>query len=190
MDIKYHQGYKPENTKWIAVHHTGGLGTNKYASTQHLTAENIDVAHMQRFDMLSTMRRWGGYHLFIEKNGKITQFRALGEESAAVKGWNQGGICISVCLAGNFLKGVDTPTSEQIKSLKELFAVLPKVPPQNIVPHRALQNTTECYGDLPDNWARNLLEPQVPTKDKSGLIRAIIAEIKRLQRELARKLRK
>lgn len=189
MDIKYHFGYKPENTKKIAIHHTGGLGADKYASTQHLTAENIDAAHMARFDMLSTMMRWGGYNFFIEKDGKVTQFRAIGEETAAVKGWNFNGICISICLAGNFLKGVDSPTPQQIASLKDLYGKLPKVPRGDIVPHRALQQT-ECYGDLPDSWARDILEPEVPTKDKSGLIRAILKEIKRLQRELARKLRK
>jgi len=153
MDIKYHESYNPSNTKYIVMHHAGGLVNDRLAHTQHLTAEHIDNAHKQRFQMLSSLLKWGGYNFYITKDGTVTQFRAIGEETAAQKGYNFNGYAISICLAGNFLSD-ERPTLEQILSLKNLMRQLPPVKVYNVVPHRYLQST-ECNA-LPDNWGRKL----------------------------------
>lgn len=158
MNIQYHSSYIPGSTKYLAVHNAGGLGNDARASTLHLTAAQINNAHQHRFNMFSSLAWWGGYNFFIDKDGLITQFRAIGEETAAQRGHNFGGETISICLAGNFTSGVDAPTQAQIDSLKKLYANFPQIQPQNILPHRLLQSGTSCYGSgLPDDWARKIL---------------------------------
>ena len=164
-DILFSPGYQWGITKYLAVHHAGGLGSNEFADTSFLTSLNINDAHRTRFAMQSKYipNGWGGYNLFIEKDGKIVQFKAIGEETAAQKGWNFNGICVSVCLAGNFVKQnqytttnfINTPTQAQVDSLIWLKERLPKIPIANVNPHRFYQST-RCYGDLPEDWARKL----------------------------------
>jgi len=162
MKIEFTPSYGLGSTKFFCVHNTGGLGINARVSTQHLTPEAIDRAHKDRFGMLSTLGHWGGYNFYIESNGALTQFRAIGEETAAQRGHNFDGETISVCLAGNFTKGVDVPTKAQIEMLRALYEALPQVPASSIVPHRLLQSGTDCYGALPDDWARQILGVKTP----------------------------
>ena len=111
----------------IALHHTGGKQNEPFWSSAHLTAEDIDIAHKERFGMKSILNRWGGYNLFYEKNGKRTQFRAIGEETMAQRGNNFD--TISMCFAGNQIRRsngtvVDTPHLEQLmKVTNDLEAV-------------------------------------------------------------------
>ncbi len=155
--IIYSPNYKKENTTHWAIHHTGGLGQNQYASTRLLTADNIDKAHKARWNYKSSLGYFSGYNFFIDFQGNITQFRAIGEETMAQKGYNFDGKVISICLAGNFTKGIDMPTKEQEIALRELYKQLPQVAPYNIVPHRKL-SSTDCFGTgLKDDWARNVI---------------------------------
>lgn len=180
--------------KYIAIHNTGGLGNDPYASTQHLTWQDINNAHRDRwskdfpgfFSRLSNSTQlWGGYNVFINKDGEIKQFRAVGEETGAQIGHNFD--TISICLAGNFsLKDgtpVDQPTDKQRAMLtlllqaiwegktRSFLVVLPdinvSVPFYNILPHRLLQvgKITSCFGDaLPDSWGQDLLKPYLQQK--------------------------
>jgi len=156
MKIKYHSSYKRGNTKFWVLHHTGGFISDPDISTQNLTVKNINSAHKDRWNFKSSLGWYVGYNFYIEIDGKLTQTRAIGEETIAVKGYNFKGLAISIGLAGNFTQNVDTPTFEQKQTLLNLMDKLPQVNSWDIVPHRTLQ-TTECFGySLPDNWARNL----------------------------------
>lgn len=160
MEIKYAPQYQG-TTNYIAVHNAGGIGADYFASSQYLTAEQVNTAHKERFNMLSSLGFYGGYNFYIDKDGKITQFRAIGEETMAQKNWNYGGVAISICLAGNFTTGVDDPTFLQISALKGLIKQLPKVSYSHIVPHRFLQPGTECFGNsLSNTWASELFDEE------------------------------
>jgi len=169
------------NIKYLTVHHTGGVEDNKYASTQHHTAEDINTWHKLRWpDFKSELGWYGGYNFFIDKNGLVTQFRRVGEETAANKGHNLD--AVSICLAGNFTKMVDEPTEQQTVKLKELLTYFYKsgiIKWENIIPHRALQYT-ECYGNgLSDTWARDLIIEE-RKKDVSRIIQELSDIIARL----------
>lgn len=159
LQIIYSSNYKKENTKWLVIHHCGGIGFDVLASTKHHTAEMINQAHKARWNFIDPLTgKYGGYNFFITSSGEITQFRALGSETCAQLGFNFNGVAISICLAGNFTKGVDLPTREQENALRELYKQLPQVAPYNIVGHRSLTGFTECPGNaLKDDWARNII---------------------------------
>lgn len=162
--------------KRICVHHTGGLLNDPFAKTQDYTASKVNSVHRDRFNFRSTLGMYGGYNFFIDKDGKLTQFRAIGEETAAQRGFNED--TISFCLSGNFSsfggKMVEKPTIQQQTTLKNALISLFETPlalneykylsgtkmalkTSNIVPHRVLGNT-ECYGSgLSDNWARDIV---------------------------------
>ncbi len=161
----------------IAVHHSGGLGNDKFVSTAHLTLADINNAHKWRWpDFKSEMGYWVGYNVMIFPDGKWIQTRLLGEETAAQLGHNQD--TFSICLIGNFTKFVDDVTEKQTNTLKEMLYALAtgraeqfgiKIKPgtevalswQRIYPHRFF-GQTECYGNgIPDNWARGLVEPKI-----------------------------
>src|SRR3990167_671715 len=162
MKIIFGENYKPGNTRYLCVHHSGGMGNDDTASSQHLTVEDVNQAHKARWDFKSSLGWYVGYHFFVEASGRVTQCRSISEETAAQKGYNQNGIAISVCLAGNFTKRpdgiwVDTPTPKQKNALQEIGMKFPQVKDWNIVPHRALQST-QCYGTaLNDAWARETI---------------------------------
>ena len=125
------------------------------------------------------MGYFGGYNFFCDYWGNVTQFRAVGEETMAQKKYNFDGLAISICLAGNFTKGIDMPSEAQQVALKELINQLPQVPTSNIVPHRYFGDT-ECYGNgLSDDWAKNLVKvPDTANsilEKKKDLLQKIIA---------------
>ena len=156
MNIIYHPTYKSSSTKWVCVHHSGGIENNPLASTKLFTAETINKAHQAKWNYKSSLGYFGGYNFFCDYWGNMTQFRAVGEETMAQKGYNFNGQVVSICLAGNFTKGVDIPSEAQKTALKELILQFPQVPNTNIVPHRHF-GQTDCYGlGLSDDWARNL----------------------------------
>lgn len=165
--------------RFLSIHHSGGIGTDNYASTAHLTAGRIDYAHRIKWNFESKLGHFGGYNFIIERNGSWVQHRAIGEATAAQRGHNFD--TISICLIGNFnkLNGlfIDNPMVEQIATLKYLLSafmenrpemyekigikIAPdtkiKIPAYNIVPHRYFR-PTQCYGDgLSDSWARSLI---------------------------------
>src|SRR3990167_8541827 len=147
MNIIYSKDYKNGDTQFWCIHHTGGLLANNYASTKLLTAETINKAHKERWNFQDLLTGYfGGYNFYIDYQGNTTQFRAIGSQTAAQKGYNQDGQVISICFAGNFNKGVDTPSAEQIASFRRLTGELPKIKFQNIKPHRYFTGSTECFG--------------------------------------------
>lgn len=158
--------------KGIAVHHFGGTANNPYASTQNFTLERIDGAHYARWpNFKSGMGYYVGYNFIIFKDHWV-QTRMVGEETAAQRGHNTD--TISIAVAGNFvLKGgqwVDQPIKYQKKTFVELVGGIRNrafnirfkegttvnIPISNIGPHRWF-SPSACYGDLPDNWAKNLV---------------------------------
>ena len=151
MEIKYSPTYL-RSTKYICIHHEGGTDSQPSLSAINRTASDVNETHRVRWSFLSSLWWYGGYNFFINKFGEVTQFRAIGEETAAQYKWNFNGVAISICLAGNFTKGVDVPTYEQTVALKNLVSQLPLAP---IVPHRKL-GVTKCYGDLADDWAESV----------------------------------
>src|SRR3990167_4834981 len=177
MNILYSKDYQQSKTRYRAWHHVGGLGNNPYASTLHLKAEEIDGAHRWRWNFQSSYTKlYGGYNFFIDREGKITQFRAVGEETAANKGHNQNGEVISICFAGNFdidpisAKAVDIPTSQQVHAAKILNDYLPVVPNK---PHRFF-NSTNCYGkSLNDGWIYDILKVSPDIEQLSKLQQAL-----------------
>lgn len=153
--------------KNIGVHHFAG----------NLTLDQLNAEHKARWeDMPSELRPdlYVGYNFVIWKDGSYTQCRYIGEETCAQKGHNFD--TVSICLAGNFTRGIELPTEQQKNTLAFLAkAILDKnthsyglevkqgtvinIKPENIFPHRILQpNHTECYGSaLSDSWAREVI---------------------------------
>lgn len=160
--------------KNIGVHHFAG----------NLTLPQLNNLHRSEWPELPSKLRpdlWVGYNFVIWKDGTYLQCRYIGEETAAQRGHNLD--TVSICLAGDFTVGKDSPTFEQKKTLVWLIQNLVGASPQdmgsmstlkclpstlmyiskdNIFPHRVLQpNHTECYGSsLDDNWAKNLAFPK------------------------------
>lgn len=193
MNIKYANNLTNPRINWIIVHNSGGIGSNAYAKSQHLTVAKINSAHKVRWpEFKSSLGYHVGYTFVIEKNGKITQTRAVGEEGAHCKYYNSN--TIGICLTGNFTEGVEYPTAAQRMAFVSLCRELPKVSPNNIVPHRALGNTT-CYGSgLAESWARDLLRIGESDKKKEirrlqRIINDLLAQIRKLQRRADRKMR-
>lgn len=195
--------------KFMAKHHAGGIANDKYARSQHLTAENIDAAHRVRWNFVSSLGKYGGYNFFIEKNGKVTQFRAIGEETAAQIGFNFN--AVSTCFAGNFVMEngvpIEAPTEEQKLADINLthkimtgdfsgIAVIPgteiKLTPESIHHHSFFQNTTECDclsdGYWRDNYKKYLATANTfvtsSTSKTFDLIDAIIALLLQLKEHL------
>lgn len=161
------------NITTIYCHHSGGTATNNYASSQNLTLEDINKAHQARWsDFKSELGYYVGYNFVIFKDGSWVQTRKVGEELAAQRGYNHNSIAI--CVVGNFNKGVDTPTQDQVNTLQWLILSLLEgnfeqagikvkenttlnLSVARIYPHRHV-GQTECNGNsLPNTWARDLV---------------------------------
>lgn len=168
----------------IAVHHSGGTATSGIASTIHSTPDQINDFHKGRFNLPSKYiaGQWGGYNFgYSPITRKFHQFRALGEETAAQKGWNFN--TISICIFGNYSKlpgmqlSVDKMTEQTEKDIATFihnlihnhFVGTDKVviapntkfdlSLDRVRPHRWYANGgTECYGTyLTDDWLRTIL---------------------------------
>ena len=94
-------------------------------------------------------------------------------------------------MSGNF--DVTLPTKEQTEALTRLLKRLMeelKIPASKIVPHRTFANKT-CYGKrLSDDWAQNLVTAKAPAmsiEEMEKLIVQLTAQIKAIQKEVARK---
>ncbi|MCR4307105.1 MAG: N-acetylmuramoyl-L-alanine amidase [Candidatus Berkelbacteria bacterium] len=139
------------------VHHTGGFRDSPFSKSSHLTLEQINEAHRQRWpDFKSQLDFWVGYTALIFPDGKIVQTRKVGEELAANKGYNSRSV--APCLLGNFSRRpdglfVELPTLEQVETLRKVLIALHEknpgavglqvvegteidIPLQNFLPHR------------------------------------------------------
>jgi len=189
---------------YLALHHSGGVANDIYAKSQHLDWMHIDSAHKQRWNFKSSLGYYGGYNFYIESNGKYTQFRAVGEETAAQIGYNFN--TVSICMAGNFLEKngvkVEQPTQAQIETQKKIIRALidndfteialhpnttVKITLSSIHPHSFYQQTQcNCF---PDAWGRELMkEAGIPIKTRQtavlSLVDSIILLIQKLRAEL------
>jgi len=173
-------------TTKIGVHHSGPTSpSNPYSSSKNLTESQINKAHQSRDFNRSNLGYYIGYNVIIYPDGTWKQYRLLGEQTAASTGSNFN--TFHICLLGNFTVGVDSPTKEQVASLKSIIAALIENYPSsigiktvagqqyhfsayNIFPHRALQpNHTSCYGSvLGDNWARDIAFQYLKQKNSAN----------------------
>ena len=196
--------------KFIAMHHAGGLRDDRYAKSQHLTWENINAAHHDRWNFVSSLGYYGGYNFYIEANGSVKQFRAIGEETAAQLSHNFD--TISICLAGNFIKAngapIEIPTKEQKAATCILLGQLLGIerlerPPTyatgtrisidaNSIHHHAFFGQTECDCLSDSFWRKEIAAYSKPSPDATtalpdasfSLIEAIIALLVQLREHL------
>lgn len=167
----------------IILHHSGGLGTNNYASTVFLTPEDIEQAHRQRWDFRSSLGKYAGYNFIYDpKTRQITQHRAIGEETAHTKGYNFSSI--GICIIGNYnldKNGIpvdDLQPHTRIDIVNFLidlckgnyrdFVVVPntviQLTPFRIFPHRAF-SMTDCYGTaIDDNYFKEQVKLRIYPK--------------------------
>jgi len=183
--------------RYIAVHHSGGTQYNPLASTSHTTHEQINKYHKDFFDFPSSIPgEWGGYNFgYSPITREFHQFRPLGEETAAQRGWNFN--TISLCIYGNYMKIPGSSLSvdrmdEYIERDIALFILklinkdhgLWKIKPytqfdlsiSRVHAHRWFQpTTTECYGTaLTDSWVQNILARYRLTKKKNDIEQRLI----------------
>ena len=134
--------------KWLIIHHTGVNPAQSF--------EIINEYHRQKWDFISSLGYYIGYHYYIDVDGIVKQGRADTDEGAHCIGYNLKSL--GICLAGNFDQIL--PNEAQIKSLKKLLLELSlkyKIQFEQIVPHRKFANKS-CYGDmLEDEWASDLV---------------------------------
>ena len=169
---------------WIFVHHTA-VSYNKNPDQWEAT----NAYHKQVFNMKSSLGFYVGYNYEISKAGIVRKAREEGEETAAVKGYNKNSV--SICLDGDFDQEIPSTGQKEAltKLLREVMA-RHNVSASKIVPHRTFANKT-CYGKrLSDDWARSLVEVKEPVmsiEEMEKLIVQLTAQIKAIQKEIARK---
>lgn len=157
--------------KDIYIHHSGSIGSDKYSSSAHLTPAQINQAHKERWNFKSSLGYFGGYNVIYDpKTREFTQHRAIGEETAAQRGYNNE---FSLCIIGNYSRtpigapksSVDelkpqtrTDVSEflfdlingNIRQLRVHSGTTPNFSIQRVFPHRKV-GSTECYGSFLDD---------------------------------------
>lgn len=137
--------YVQNKPKKIIVHHTadGSLQSQ---------FQKVNDYHKQKWEAISDLGYYVGYHYFIEKSGSVIQARK--EDEMGVHCYGENDASIGIALAGNF--DYQLPTANQIVSLCKLIDYLVKkwqIPANNIFPHRKFKPTS-CYGlKLSDEWA-------------------------------------
>lgn len=141
--------------KNIIVHHSvtpRDLGVEK---TEHSISNN----HKTRFNFLSSLGSYIGYHYIIYGDGTVKQYRKEDEEAAHCKEDSMNLLSVGICMIGDFGQGDgrlnETPSDEQLQKLQQLILDLQKkynIPDSNIYPHRHFAPYKDCYGNnLPDN---------------------------------------
>lgn len=196
----------------IAIHHFGGTQADPFASTQHLSVDTINTSHRERWPDFPSQyipRSFIGYNLIIFDDGGWAQGRAVGESTAAVKGFND--TTLSICLAGNFsrIRGGTTPVDQPTRAQKDTLRRLLKAAIDNtmpllgivvvpgtvlnfaiprIQPHRAFgaPGGTECFGTaLPDSWARDIIIGDV--RDQLGILQDLLSTYLKLRDVLTKR---
>ena len=169
--------------KGVFWHHSGGTKNNPKASTLHHTAEIIDVTHKKNWPGFTSntyknaaKELWHvGYNFVCESTTKkIVRTRAIGEETAAAVGYNDG--YVHAVITGNF--DVDVWGQEQtdlvIRCWKLIKKQCPHLKPNQNWPHRKVANKT-CFGSLlaDDHISKiiaeyelSLVKEEVPTEEE------------------------
>lgn len=161
----------------IFIHHSGGLGNDNFASTLQTTPQDISKYHKARWNFASqyikdeTLRYTGYNVVYDPKTRKFTQCRAIGEETAAVIGYNFNSF--HLCIIGNYNKkplsteSVDPMFTYMVEDITHFLIDLINNNARNLIvakgldlklsktrifPHRKAANTM-CYGtSLDDNF--------------------------------------
>jgi len=124
----------------LTVHHEGW--TPFWTTDTRATAERLELI---RRSHLERMRAGDiGYHLIIDRAGRVWAGRPLGYQGAHVKNHNEHNI--GVMLLGNFDK--QRPTDDQLATLRNTlrsFAGAYRLPPSRVRSHQEL-NPTRCPG--------------------------------------------
>jgi len=168
----------------IIIHHSGSTKADPYASTAHVTPQNISRYHKSKWNfpakyIYDESIRYAGYTVIYDpKTRKFTQCRAVGEETAHTIGYNHSSV--GLCIIGNYTKSpvgspkgtVDELTEQTVKDVTEYLYditidierrlyVLPtaevNLSSQRVHPHRFFSNTS-CYGSgISNNFFRDKL---------------------------------
>lgn len=165
------------NPEYIIVHHTGGSDANPMQDSSNFTFDQCNDLHKQKFNFVSSLGYYVGYHYYIEKDGRIVQARADTDEGAHTIGYNKKSL--GICLAGNF--DATLPTPAQIATLKMFLqqkSYQYSISRDKIVPHRQFAAKT-CYGGkLADSWARDLLVEEPSSEIKKAL--ELLAQVQQI----------
>lgn len=133
----------------IILHHDGVVRAGNSFNV-------INQYHKEKWNMISSLGFYCGYHYLIEKTGLVIQARAEEDEGVHTKGQNFQSI--GICMAGNF--DVEIPTWQQQASLGLLLRTLCEkynIAYDDIVPHRKFSEKS-CFGkNLPDSWGKMIL---------------------------------
>ena len=137
--------------KYIFIHHSAIKQDGKPQFTR------IDNFHKRKWNYKSSLGFYGGYNYLIESDGIVKQYRKVGEETIAQKGYNFNSI--SICLAGNF--ELDMVTQKQKESLDKLLSRLQgRYPGAKIRLHNEVRNTL-CPGKNLIAWVKNRNKPSL-----------------------------
>jgi len=129
--------------KYLIIHHEGS----------NLGFEKINEWHRQRWNFVSSLGFFIGYHYYIEKSGKSYQGRRDNEEGAHTIGYNTQSL--GICCQGNF--EIEFPTTEQINTLKKLLEDKSQkylISKTNIKGHSEISPTL-CPGKNLLSWVKN-----------------------------------
>lgn len=165
---------------YISVHHTAVKDTGADQTWA------VNQYHKDKWNFKSTLGYYGGYNYFMNSKGKITQFRADGEETAAQVGHNHD--TISICLQGDF--NVHMPSEAQNASLRGFLAQMrEKYPNAEIKLHRELQTNRTCPGALfTREYLNSLLEGETEDERKAKEIKRLMGIVARLRATIERLL--
>lgn len=147
---KRYSGHRPTRAEsaitQIVIHHPAIPAPKSDAQAR----KQLDAIHAQHNN-----EGWGGigYHYAIAPDGTVYKCRKATEITVHARGANQHGL--GVMIMGYFHKDAhfagETPTPEQITSMKELVRDLRKAYPSiaQVLPHREVPGSkTACPGDL------------------------------------------
>ena len=136
----------PNNPNKIIIHHSANGGLNPQFNS-------VNLYHKERFNFISSLGLYVGYHYFVESTGEVIKARLEKEEGAHTRGQNLSSV--GICLAGNF--DYQMPTAAQRNALVKLIDEIQVrwyIRENEIYPHRAFGDTS-CYGKMLGNeWAR------------------------------------
>lgn len=169
----------------FAIHHSAVQSTTSQLN-------GVNNYHRGKWNMKSTLGWYVGYNYFIDVSGKVTNTRAVGEETMAQVGHNFN--TISICLAGDFNKHL--PNKRQIESLQKIIRNHPEIPESLVLLHRDVQSNRTCPGMLFTHEYLDVVVLQLPVeaddedKEKKEKLEAELKKSVALLTKLVEQLKK
>ena len=160
--------------EFLIIHHEAGnqglYGVNEF--------------HKQKFNFISKLDWFVGYHYYCDKLGKITQTRTDDEIGAHTLGYNEN---LGICLQGDFNN--EQPTTNQRHALRLWIKQKMKqynISANNVKGHRNFRDTSCCGKNLPDNelkemalYEEDIKEDEIKELEKQiSLLQQIINKLK------------